>query len=124
MDEASFRQALSDFGGMSEEILAEADLMDILSPILRADFALVETYKFVEDEPLSVPITVFGAVDDDLVPASDLSGWRAHTKGVFSIRFFRGGHFFLDMPNPDVRREIVSLARAALALHDGLSRDR
>ena len=70
--------------------------MELFSPILRADFELCETYTFREDEPLDVPISAFGGLEDPDVSRDDLMAWKEHTRGPFKLRMFPGGHFFLN----------------------------
>lgn len=47
--------------GTPREILGNDELMELILPVLRADFAILETYEYHEEPPLDVPITVFGA---------------------------------------------------------------
>ena len=61
------------------EVLAHEELMQIAEPILRADFKLCETYEYVDDAPLDMPLSVFGGVTDSKVPESVLEPWREQT---------------------------------------------
>ncbi|MEA2570817.1 MAG: hypothetical protein QOI24_2818 [Acidobacteriota bacterium] len=45
--------------------------MALVSPILRADFTLAETYAFVAEEPLDVRFVIFGG--------DDVEAWREQT---------------------------------------------
>ena len=69
--------------------------MEIMLPILRADFALYETYLYSTEPPLNCPISAFGGLQDRRVNDSDLEAWRAQTSASFSLRMFPGDHFFL-----------------------------
>ena len=61
----------------------------------RADYRIVETYRFRDDEPLlSCGITAIGGDRDELSEA-DLLGWREVTGGDFRLNMMAGGHFFL-----------------------------
>lgn len=95
LPEDEFLHELRELDGTPEEILREPELMELFSPILRADFQLCETYAFVPGEPLEVPITAFGGLEDRDVTRDDLLAWREHTRGGFRLRMFPGGHFFL-----------------------------
>ena len=72
--------------------------MDIMLPLLRADFAVYETYSYSNETPLNCPISAFGGLQDQRVNDRDLLGWRAQTNGVFSLRMLPGDHFFLRDP--------------------------
>ncbi len=67
-------------------------------PLLRADFALYETYAYSIEPHLNCPISAFGGLQDHRVNNSNLESWRAQTGVSFSLRMFLGDHFFLKQP--------------------------
>jgi medium-chain acyl-[acyl-carrier-protein] hydrolase len=69
--------------------------MELLLPLLRADFALHETWDFRPEEPLAIGISAFGGVADPEVTREDLEDWRGETRGRFRLRMLPGDHFFL-----------------------------
>jgi medium-chain acyl-[acyl-carrier-protein] hydrolase len=81
--------------GTPAEVLEHPELMQILIPLLRADFELVQTHKYVEGPPLSCPLTAFGGLRDQYVSPEAIEGWRQHTTGSFSARMLPGDHFFV-----------------------------
>lgn len=95
MPDHEFRAKLREFGGTPEAVLQNAELIELLTPILRADFAVCESYSYVRETPLDCSITVFGGNDDARVSRDELSEWRYQTTQSFSLRMFPGGHFFL-----------------------------
>jgi len=86
---------LRHLGGTPPEVLAHPELMQLVLPLLRADFAVVETYTHREAPPLDCPITAFGGVDDRDANEPLMDAWRAQTRGAFALHMFPGGHFFL-----------------------------
>jgi medium-chain acyl-[acyl-carrier-protein] hydrolase len=82
-------------GGTPEEVLRERDLMERLQGLLRADFAVNETYRCPEDEPVGVPLTVLGGDHDPRASVASLHAWRPLTTGKFEVRIYPGGHFYL-----------------------------
>ena len=95
MPDREFRAKLREFGGTPEEVLQNAELIELLTPILRADFAVCERYSYVPEAPLDCSITVFGGNNDPRVSRDELLDWRDQTTQSFSLRMFPGGHFFL-----------------------------
>jgi len=93
-----FLAELRRLNGTPRELLDHEELMEVMLPILRADFALYETYLYSNEPPLNCPISAFGGVQDRRVSASDLEAWRSQTSASFSLRMFPGDHFFLKEP--------------------------
>lgn len=87
-------QELQELKGTHPDVLGHPDLMEIMLPLLRADFSLGDTYTFPVRPLLSCPITVLGGLRDS-APLPDLQAWRELTSGPFSLRMFPGDHFFL-----------------------------
>lgn len=100
----AFTELLRRFNGTPQEILQDPDMMDFLRPMLRADFALNDRYRHLEEAPLSCPVTVYGGIDDDLVEAVGLAAWGAQTTGAFELHMLPGGHFFLN----EVRERLMA----------------
>lgn len=95
LPEAAFVEELRRLKGTPEAVLQHAELMQLMLPLLRADFALVETYGYVHEDPLDCPISAFGGLEDDGVSYDDLMAWREQTRSAFKLRMFPGDHFFL-----------------------------
>jgi surfactin synthase thioesterase subunit len=95
LPDAELVQAIRLMHGTPEELLAHPELLQLVLPAVRADFALCEGHEYVDSEPLSSPIVVFGGLDDDTVSHPELLAWKQHTRGAFQIRMLPGDHFFL-----------------------------
>lgn len=87
---------LRDLNGTPEEALQHPELMQMMLPLLRADFQISDVYELAEEEPLGCPISAFGGLGDTEVTREDLQAWAEHTRGRFSLRMFPGDHFFLN----------------------------
>jgi len=83
------------YGGIPPLVRNNPELLQLLLPVLRADFQMIETYRYAGDAPLDVPMLVLGGTDDPAVSASHLSDWRQYTTQDFSVRHLPGTHFFL-----------------------------
>lgn len=95
MEDAELMDAVGDLGGTPPELLAQRELLEIMLPTLRADFAAAETYHRQAGPPLPTPITAFGGAGDPLVLHSDIEGWAAHTAAGFEQYQLPGDHFFI-----------------------------
>jgi medium-chain acyl-[acyl-carrier-protein] hydrolase len=85
-------------GGTPEVILREREMLELLMPALRADFEILETYRFNAGAPLDCPITVYHGIRDRLVDDADVSGWEVYSRRSFRLERIEAGHFFLHEP--------------------------
>jgi medium-chain acyl-[acyl-carrier-protein] hydrolase len=95
LPDASFIDELRMYDGIPEPLLKETELLQLLVPTIRADFAINETYVYSPEEPLACPISAFGGLHDPKVSSDYLAPWREHTCGPFSQHMLPGNHFFL-----------------------------
>jgi medium-chain acyl-[acyl-carrier-protein] hydrolase len=96
LPDAEFIEKLREMNGTDPSVLANAELCQILLPILRADFAICETYQYTPGEPLDCPISVFSGLMDRYVTRSELEAWVYHTRARFRLGLYPGDHFFLN----------------------------
>lgn len=96
LPDAEFVKEIAKLNGTPKEILQNAELLELLFPLLRADFELVETYKFRNHAPLKCPISAFGGSDDEEVSIDDLKAWRRQTVSDFKLNILEGDHFFIN----------------------------
>jgi medium-chain acyl-[acyl-carrier-protein] hydrolase len=83
------------YAPLPKMITDDPEMTRLFLPILRADIAVCETYKYFEGGPLDCPISVVGGWQDNQVSRADLEAWNIHTTAGFSLRMFAGDHFFL-----------------------------
>ncbi|WP_433697152.1 thioesterase II family protein [Nocardiopsis sp. CA-288880] len=80
-------------GGTPDELLADRRALALVEPMLRADFAVNENYRYVSHAPLDVPITAFAASADVRASVADVTAWGARTSAGFRLHTLHGGHF-------------------------------
>ena len=118
LPEPEFLLKLRELNGTPEEVLQHEELMRLLIPLLRADFAVNETYNYTEEEPFDFGISAFGGLGDEEVTREDVEAWRPHTRGRFRMRMLPGDHFFIhgskDLVLEAVARDLAEVAAAAL----------
>lgn len=102
-------QSLADMGGTPRAVLESPELMELALPVVRADFAALESYHHGERPLLPVPLTVIGGLDDTLVGLDQLEGWRECATEV-TMNHLPGGHFFLH----DTHDELLDLVVTTL----------
>lgn len=95
LPDEEFRAKLAELEGTPKEVLEHPELMELMEPLLRADFELNDTYEPSDEPALDIPVTAFGGLEDPEVARDDLDAWRQVSRGTFRLRMFAGGHFFL-----------------------------
>jgi medium-chain acyl-[acyl-carrier-protein] hydrolase len=83
-------------------VLADPDLRALFLRALRADLSCIETYRYVREDPLPVPIHVYGGLSDASIPKASLEGWATQTSCDASIDLLPGGHFFIDQSSREL----------------------
>lgn len=118
LPEPEFLLKLRELNGTPEEVLQHEELMRLLIPILRADFAVNETYAYTQEEPFAFGISAFGGLGDEEVNRDDVAAWQDHTRGRFRVRMLPGDHFFIhgskDLVLEAVSRDLAEIAATAL----------
>lgn len=107
-DDAGFIEALRQLGGIEPEMLTDPGIMELLLPVLRADFRLCRSYRGPRAAPLPTPLAAYVGVDDIVTPPASVARWKAHSDAFLGLRTFPGGHFLLEDQAPAVVRQLVT----------------
>lgn len=107
LPEPEFKEELRRLNGTPPQVLEHPELMQLMMPLLRSDFAVCQTYKYVPEPPLDCRITAFGGLEDK-AEVEDLEGWREQTNAHFSLLMYPGDHFFLHKVEPQIL-EVVDI---------------
>jgi medium-chain acyl-[acyl-carrier-protein] hydrolase len=110
-----FLAALQRFQGTPDEVLRNPEIMELISPMLRADFALGETYRYTPEPPLPIPISAYGGVQDQEVSQAQVEAWREQTSAAFRLAMFPGNHFFIVGDRERVLEQLTAELRQVLA---------
>lgn len=89
-----FIAELQRIAGTPKEVLEHRELMELMIPLLRADFELTQTYEYLPEEPLRCLIIAYGGLQDE-VTRDLLLPWKEQTSSAFALRMLPGDHFFL-----------------------------
>lgn len=82
------------YGGVPDAIVQDAELRALLTPALRGDMSVVETYRYNSEPPLPIPVSCFCGDQDWMTPEEEVYDWKTHTSGSFRLEWFTGDHFF------------------------------
>ena len=88
--------ALGAYNGTPQELLAHRELMEMVLPTLRADFALAETYTYAAGPALPMPLTALAGTDDEHVGADEVDAWSLECGATWRSAWFEGDHFFIN----------------------------
>lgn len=92
-DEGFLAELTRCYDGIPPVIRSEPQLMALFLPILKADFAVFETYRWYDEPPLPCHLSLYGGVDD--IQTSQMDGWKRLVREQAVERRFPGGHFYL-----------------------------
>lgn len=108
----AFIDYLQTLEGTPQEFFEHPELMEMMLPILRADFQICDTYQYTPEAPLEMPIMALFGTDDHDVGKDGMQAWSKHTYSAFRLSEHEGGHFFVNHQWPLVARKINELLRA------------
>lgn len=77
------------------ELLADRELMRLFAPLIRADFSVSETYRFVAGPKEHVKAVLFWGRDDPDVSRESMLQWQRHFSQTVEFHTFAGSHFFI-----------------------------
>jgi surfactin synthase thioesterase subunit len=113
------------FGGVPPAIADCADVRELIIPVLRADLAMVETFRAESSPALNCPVHVFTGRDDGLVSEAGLSAWSGASRVPTRWHEFPGGHFFIwDNGGGPVLSTIREVVHTALSRYGAWSSPR
>lgn len=110
-----FAAMLARIDGTPHELLEDPAFMRTFLPTMRADFAVVDGYRYDDEAALRMPLVAFGGTQDPEVRMQDLSAWRVHTTSRFRLVPVAGGHFVVSSRARDIVEAIASELAAAAA---------
>ena len=110
LPEEEFVKEIASLNGMPREVLDNAELMELVSPVLRADCELLETWRYVEGDKLKVNITAMYGDEDSSANTDTVKEWASLSSETFNSKKFTGDHFFI---NTD-KKAVIETIKAEL----------
>ncbi|QCB94987.1 thioesterase II family protein [Cellulomonas shaoxiangyii] len=106
-----FRHRLARLNGTPRELLDDLGFMALMEPVLRADFAVADSYLWRDGPGVGCPVTALGGTADRSVTAAALDAWAAATTGPFRRHLLPGDHFFLRPSREGLLRTLADALR-------------
>ncbi|AZK48673.1 thioesterase [Paenibacillus lentus] len=102
-----FMECLTSLGGIDLELLNNKEFLDLYIPILKADFSMIENYRFNhKDRPINTDLVILSAADDPYIHREKLNDWATFTSKEAIFHEFEGNHFFVNEHSTEVIRLI------------------
>jgi medium-chain acyl-[acyl-carrier-protein] hydrolase len=109
LEPAAFWRAVNELYGTPVQSAVPADVLDLVVPPLKADLALIASYRHVAEAPLALPITALVGTRDPMVRPEAAREWAAETSRAFALHEVSGAHLFLQ----DAVAQLSAHVRAA-----------
>ncbi|WP_036527853.1 thioesterase II family protein [Nocardia sp. CNY236] len=86
---------LHSLGGVSAALFEHAEIRELMLPMIRADYRLIERYLPGPLTPLPIPITAVISLDDPEISEDEARSWQDCTVAGFDLHAMPGNHFAL-----------------------------
>lgn len=106
LPDEKFIQEISLFEGMERALLENRELLDIFLPIIRADFKVIDKYRY-QEKPLKINVPVSVLYGNDM-NRETVNGWETLTEKEIDFYHINGSHFFIKEKLQDVASVITS----------------
>lgn len=103
-----FVAALRRLGGTAPEVLANPELLELLLPMVRADFRIVESHPVRTVPPLPCPIVAYRGTEDHEVRPTAVQRWSELTAAGATHRELVGGHFVITQAATNVTDQVAA----------------
>lgn len=94
LDDDEFLLTIQKYGGFSEGIIQNIEIMKYFIPILRNDFKIVEQYEDIYKAKIDIDSSVFIGKEDS-ISVYEAIEWKDYVVKNCDIYMFNGGHFFI-----------------------------
>ncbi|MFF0436257.1 thioesterase II family protein [Streptomyces sp. NPDC004327] len=111
-DEALLRD-VAELGGTFAAALDIPELRELMLPVIRADYRMLDAYRPGELPRLAAPVVGYIGDGDPQVTAESMGPWAESTTGGFTLSVLPGDHFYLI---PEVQRLAGELTKLLAAV--------
>lgn len=110
LPEGPFLEQLRMHFDVTEDLLSDPLILEMVLPVLRADLAVVENYQYTPEPPFEFPIVAFGGGIDPEARPDHIHAWKDQSVRPVPVTIFPGGHFYINAH----RERLLAAVRAAL----------
>jgi surfactin synthase thioesterase subunit len=100
--DSQFISELALLEGTPTDVLANTELLELLLPMVKSEFAMSEAYRGSSTQMLACPVLAMGSTEDIWLDDNSLNLWSYVTSGQFQTKWFGGDHFFLRSHQADL----------------------
>lgn len=118
LDDQGFITGLRRLNGTPETVLQDAELMDLLMPMLRADFGISETYISTNTALLGCDYTLLSGTEDQMIHVDLISPWHKHFSSDGALISLPGNHFYVDEEPEQLTRIIAETLEKSITIPD------
>ena len=95
LDDRGIVEELKLLSGTDMRILDDPEILRMVLPSMRNDYAAVRSYEYRPGPVLDCPVIALMGADDPRIDTDEAAAWSRHTTGRFALHTFTGGHFYL-----------------------------
>lgn len=112
LPQEEFKDTLRKLGGIAEEVLDHKELFDFFSPIIRADF------EVLEGKPLPntcITTNIHAIIGSEDKHAAQVNLWDSHSEGEVKCQVMNGDHFFINSNPSTIVEQIENYDDSTIA---------
>jgi len=96
LSDYDFMKKIMKLGGTPEELFKNKELLEIVLPIIRNDYKILETYNYEEREKkIECDVSILNGKQDS-INLEEILTWKNHVCRDFKVYNFEGNHFFIN----------------------------
>lgn len=96
LQDEEFALELLKLGDINREVIRNSELFNVFSPIIRADYKIIEEYIFKEPKKMfKCNMTLLYASEDVEALKEEVLQWREYSENEVEYFEFNGGHFYI-----------------------------
>ncbi|MGH3722155.1 MAG: thioesterase II family protein [Pseudonocardiaceae bacterium] len=99
---------IKELSGTDTRVLDDEELLRMVLPAIRSDYAAIETYRYQDGAKLHCPIHALVGAADPRATIEEVAAWEEYTTGQFTISVFPGGHFYLNEQQGDIAEAVAT----------------
>ncbi|WP_121639838.1 thioesterase II family protein [Virgibacillus sp. Bac330] len=111
LNNQEFLHEIKSYGGIDENYLHDQDVLDMILPIIRNDFRIIETLDTSDkNKCLQSPITILNGKEDFYNP-ENIDLWNNYSSASCQFKYYSGGHFYMEDHLEELNHCIYEIAK-------------